>query len=110
MTRKRLFAIAAVMAVCPLAAALVPPPYYSAVGTAYTPEIGVVNTGVLQDVQAAASADQRYVTLTMGVSNSNLLALREFSFDGGTPTAGNPPGPVAVTFLDRPGITRVDVP
>jgi len=90
-------------------------PFFSPTGTAFTPEIGVVNTGVLNDVTAVVSADQKYVTLTMGASNANLLALREFTFQ-----ANNAPGanaaparlgaaaPIEATILDRPGITRVD--
>src|SRR5690242_9673152 len=53
--------------------------------SAFSPEISVVNSGVLHDVQATVSADRKYVTLTMRPQNSQLLALREFSFN--TPQA-----------------------
>ena len=53
--------------------------------SAFSPEISVVNSGVLNDVQATVSADRKYVTLTMRPQNSQLLALREFSFN--TPQA-----------------------
>jgi hypothetical protein len=48
---------------------------------AFQPEISVVDTGVLNDVQATVSADMKYVTLNMQVQQSNLLALREFTFE-----------------------------
>src|SRR5690349_20383827 len=53
--------------------------------SAFSPEISVVNSGVLNDVQATVSADRKYVTLTMRPQSSQLLALREFSFN--TPPA-----------------------
>ena len=48
--------------------------------SAFSPEISVVNSGVLQDVQATVSSDRRYVTLTMRPQNSQLLGLFEFQF------------------------------
>jgi len=104
---------------CGIARAQAAPPFYSPVGTAFTPEIGVVNTGVLQDAQGIVSADEKYVTITMGSANAGLLALHEFSFQGGGNAApGGAPGsaarprqasaPIEVTILDRRGITRVD--
>jgi hypothetical protein len=97
------------------AQAQVIPPFFSPNGTAFTPEIGVVNTGVLNDVRATVSADEKYVTLTMQPSNSTLLALREFTFQNGNPPVTGAAGgaqqghaPVEVTFLDRQGITRVN--
>ena len=53
--------------------------------TAFTPEIGIVNTGVISDVQATVSADRKYVTLNMRPQNSTLLALRQFTFQNGAP-------------------------
>jgi hypothetical protein len=101
-----------------VARAQVTPEFYSPAGTAFTPEIGVVNTGVLQDVQGIVSSDEKYVTLTMGSTSAGLLALHEFTFQNGAvnPAAGGiganglraAPAPVAVTILDRRGITRVD--
>lgn len=54
----------------------------------FEPEVSVVTTGVLNDVQATVSADRKYVTMTMRPTNSQLIALREFSFQ----TAGLPAG------------------
>jgi hypothetical protein len=48
----------------------------------FEPEIDVVNSGVVMDAQATVSADRKYVTLNMRVSNAELLALRTFQFQG----------------------------
>jgi hypothetical protein len=65
-------------AICANAQAV--PPFFSGIATAFEPQIGIVNTGVVQDVQAIVSHDMKNVTLNMQVQNSNLLALREFTF------------------------------
>lgn len=67
-------------AIATLACAQVVPPFFSGGASAFEPQIGIVNTGVVQDVQAVVSHDMKYVTLNMQVQNSNLLALREFTF------------------------------
>ena len=54
----------------------------------FDPEIGVVQSGVLNDVQATVSADRKYVNLTMRTSDVQLLAIHEFAFqvgNGGVP-------------------------
>jgi hypothetical protein len=56
------------------------PPFFSAGAAAFEPQIGIVNSGVVQDAQAVVSHDLKYVTLNMQVQNSNLLALQEFTF------------------------------
>ena len=53
--------------------------------SAFEPEIDVVNSGVLLDVQATVSADRKYVTMTMRPQNAQLLALRSFTFQSGGP-------------------------
>ena len=58
-------------------------PFFNANASLFDPEIGVVNTGIVNDVQAVVSPDKKYVTLNMGASQSNLLALREFATDRG---------------------------
>lgn len=58
-------------------------PFFSPGATSFEPEVGIVNTGVVQDVQAVVSADRKYVTLNMRAQNSSLLALREFTFQNG---------------------------
>lgn len=69
--------------IVPGAASAQTPPFFAAGGTSFTPEIGVVNSGVINDVQAVVSADQKYVTLTMRPANSALLSLQNFTFQNG---------------------------
>ena len=77
-------------------------PFFGGGVSSFTPEISVVNTGVLNDVQATVSPDRRYVTLTMRPTHSQLLALQEFTinaplasgFVGGVQFNGNVPAPV----------------
>ncbi len=60
---------------------------------AFTPIPGVVSEGVVLDVEGVISADRRYVTMTVIVSQSNIINIREFQVEGavgGTGTiAGN---------------------
>src|SRR5690242_15675265 len=53
--------------------------------TAFSPEISVVNTGTLNDVQATVSADRKYVTLTMRPQMSELISLQNFPINGPPP-------------------------
>lgn len=60
----------------------------------FSPEIGIVNTGGLLDMQATVSADRKYVTLNARPQMSTLQALRNFNFqqDGvGFGHVGDPP-------------------
>ena len=96
--------------------------------SAFEPQIDVVNSGVLQDVQATVSADRRYVTITARPTNAQLMALRPFSFQtgggiqlpvGGVNTAAvpvlranvvNPPvtlGTGVGVVLSQRGMTRI---
>ena len=43
-------------------------------GTAYDPEVGVVQSGAKLDATATVSADRRYVTITTRADNSDLRA------------------------------------
>jgi hypothetical protein len=52
-------------------------------GTAFEPEIGVVSSGAVQDVQATVSHDLKYVTLNMRAENAQLLNLFTFNFQQG---------------------------
>ena len=70
--------------------------------SAFTPEIGVVQSGAVNDVQATVSADEKYVTLTMRPSLSRLISLRSFTFQQGAGVGrtalgyvGLPPNPGA---------------
>lgn len=104
--------------------------------TAFTPQISIVNTGVILDVQATVSADRKYVTMTMRPQQSTLLDLRAFTFQNGQnpangnvgdPPRANPPAgkddpagavrtsPTEIlayakaqaSILHRPGMTRI---
>jgi hypothetical protein len=59
------------------------PPFFGRGATIFDPENGVVQSGVLNDVQATVSGDRKYVTMTMRATNAQLLALREFTFQVG---------------------------
>jgi hypothetical protein len=63
-------------------------PFFSGGNTGFDPEISVVNSGVLLDVQPVVSNDLKYVTINTRASNARLLALREFQFARG---GNNPP-------------------
>jgi hypothetical protein len=52
-------------------------------GTAFEPEIGVVYSGVVTDVQATVSHDLKYVTLNMRAQDAQLLSLTTFNFQQG---------------------------
>jgi hypothetical protein len=73
-----LFAVATILFLPTLASAQVP--FFNSGVSAFTPQIDVVNTGVLHDVQAVVSPDRKYVTLNMRPQSSALIALHEFSF------------------------------
>ena len=73
--------------ICSAAGAQVVPPFFSPGVASFEPQIGIVQSGVVQDVQAVVSPDRKYVTLNMQVQNTNLLALHDFTFQ----TAGTAP-------------------
>lgn len=50
----------------------------------FEPEIDIVNSGVIQDVQATVSHDRKYVTMNMRAQNAQLLALQQFTFQQGS--------------------------
>lgn len=57
-------------------------------GGLFEPEIGIVNSGIIHDVQATVSADRKYVTMTYRGQNSQLLALSSFAFQTGSNVGG----------------------
>jgi hypothetical protein len=92
------------------------PPFFGG-GTAYDPEVGVVQSGALLDASATVSADRKYVTITTGATNSDLRDLVQFpvvdivGFVGGVNPAGNaalagvgPDAPPAAAATNRNGI------
>ncbi len=48
----------------------------------YEPEIGTVQSGVMIDMQALVSADQKYVTLTLKPQMSNLISMEHVRWSG----------------------------
>jgi hypothetical protein len=74
------FAAIGVFLIAGTATAQVTPPFFFGGATAFEPQIGIVNSGVVQDVQAIVSHDMKYVTLNMQPQNAGLLALQEFTF------------------------------
>src|SRR3954470_7013694 len=99
MTRLLLLAVAcaAVLWLAPAAQAQ-RVPFFNQQAALFDPEISTLTTGVLNDVQATVSSDRKYVTLNMRASNSELVALREFTFQTGT-SVGLPTG-----FAGMPGV------
>jgi hypothetical protein len=97
-------------------------PFFAGAATGFDPEISVVNSGQILDAQVAVSNDLKYVTINARAQQSQLLALREFSFagggrapllgfvggagraDGGGERDGNGGG---VNALNRPGMSLV---
>ena len=71
-------------------------PFFFPNGTAYSPQVSIVTTGVENDMQAVVSSDMKHVTLNARPTNASLLALRQFSFqnpnvNGGLGNVGDPP-------------------
>jgi hypothetical protein len=94
----------------PSAKAQVVPPFFGPGANSFTPQIGIVSTGVVNDVQAVVSSDRKYVTLTMRPSSANLLALRDFTFQNGAVSGivgQNPPGNGLGNPLNQTGTNRV---
>src|SRR5687768_12253746 len=63
-------------------------PFFGRGATIFDPEIGVVQSGIVSDVQATVSADRKYVTMTMRATNAQLLSLQEFAFQRGNAAIG----------------------
>ena len=93
-------------------------PFFAGAATGFDPEISVVNSGQILDAQVAVSNDLKYVTINARAQQSQLLALREFSFAGGgrAPRLGFVGGAGdgerdgnggAVNALNRDGMTLV---
>lgn len=63
----------------------------ASVGTgvsAFTPQISIIDSGVLLDVTATVSADRKYVTLTLRPQLATLLDLKSFNFQSGAAGGG----------------------
>src|SRR4051794_35531573 len=58
-------------------------PFFTPGATAFDPQVGVVTSGVLNDVQGTVSHDRKYVTINAQPSLSSLVALQKFQFQTG---------------------------
>jgi hypothetical protein len=75
-----LLSILATYGLAPRSASAQRIPFFFPAGTGFDPEISVVNSGEVLDAQAVVSHDLKYVTINTRAASSNLLALREFTF------------------------------
>jgi len=75
---RAIVSMVAVMLMCAGLQAQPLPPFIGGGGTAYDPEVGVVESGALLDAQATVSADRKYVTITTGFTNTKLIDLVQF--------------------------------
>jgi general secretion pathway protein D len=66
---------------------------YNVVQGQYEPIVTILSYGTVLDVQAIASADKKYITLTLRPTNAQVLEWRSF---GPLPTAGSFPGGTVV--------------
>jgi type II secretory pathway component GspD/PulD (secretin) len=76
----------------------------------FEPEISVVESGVLLDVQATVSADRKYVTMTLRPQLAQLLNIFNFAFQTSGTAAGVPVGGVIVGGGATPGAGIVQQP
>lgn len=97
---------AAVAAVPAVAGAAVP--FFAPGAALFDPEIAVVNSGVIHDVEAVVSADRKYVTLNMRSTQTGLVALREFKFQQDDPPGAGFDGMVGDEQLRAPPDDRED--
>jgi hypothetical protein len=80
-----LTAVAVMLILAPAVGAQAVPPFFGRGVAAFNPQISVVNSGTLLDVQATVSHDRRYVTITTRPQSTQLLEMRTFAFQGGMP-------------------------
>ncbi|MCH8164671.1 MAG: hypothetical protein IH889_03600 [Planctomycetes bacterium] len=74
----------------------------------FLPIPGVVSEGVVLDVEGVISADRRYVTMTVIVSLSEILGIRELAVQGAV-GAGGLGGGAGATFLAVQELPEVEV-
>ncbi|MHC4429488.1 MAG: type II secretion system protein GspD, partial [Planctomycetota bacterium] len=75
---------------------------------AFQPIPGVINEGVVLDVEGVISADRRYVTMTVIVSLAEIIAIREIEVQGAVGGAGIGGGGAA-TFAAVQELPEVEV-
>jgi hypothetical protein len=64
-------------------------PFFDSGVTAYDPVVSVVTSGVMHDVQATVTADQKYVTITERGTSSTVVGFQTFGFNTGDIQNGN---------------------
>jgi general secretion pathway protein D len=69
-------------------------PVVAQAAIAFNPTIGLVQSGVLLDVQATVSSDRKYVTLTLRPQLATLIDLLPFTFQTGAAAGGTTTQPV----------------
>lgn len=106
--RTRLLLAAILLAVVRSGQAQNVPPFFGA-GTAYDPQVSVINSGALLDAQATVSADQKHVTLNMRPQQNSLQSLARFpvvtssgGFVGGAVFSSDPPASPAAARAPSP--------
>ena len=83
---------------------------------AQAPQIGVIDSGAVLDVQGTVTADKRYVTLTLRPGVTRLLDLQTIPFSGGGAGGGFGGGAALAAFIQLPTLsaqrvqTTVSVP
>ncbi|MCS7032547.1 MAG: hypothetical protein NZ561_00975, partial [Phycisphaerae bacterium] len=83
----------------------------------FDPEISIVDSGAILDVQATVSSDRKYVTLTLRPQLARIIGFRDFQVaqataggvGGGGGTGGGAPGGVATGFIQQPEIQITEV-
>jgi len=80
MPPRRLLLSITLLLAAPLAARGQAVPFFFPGAGAYEPEIAIVQSGVVNDVQANVGPDARYVTLTMNSASAQLQSLSTFAF------------------------------
>lgn len=58
-------------------------PFFNQNGNNFDPQIDIIYSGTVLDVQTSISRDQKYITLNMRPQTSKLEALRSFTFQKG---------------------------
>lgn len=61
---------------------------YDVSGEQYDPVVSVISYGTVLDVRAIASADRKYITLTLRPTSARLIGFEEFEIDGGVYFSG----------------------
>ncbi len=72
---------------------------------AQAPQVGVIDSGAVLDVEATITADKRYVTMTVRPGVTRLLDLQTIPFSGGTAGGGFGAGAALPAFVQLPTLS-----